>query len=52
MKAVAETLGVARSNLIDRLQGRAKPRRHYHKVQDAVVVPFITALVTGINETS
>ena len=45
MKAVAETLGVARSNLIDRLQGRTKPRRRYQKAQDAAVVPRITALV-------
>ena len=41
MKTVAETLGVARSNLIDRLQGRTKPRRRYHKAQDAAVVPLI-----------
>ena len=47
MKVVADTLGVARSNLIDRLQGRAKPRRRYHKAQDAVVVPTITALVAA-----
>ncbi|QBX35138.1 IS3 family transposase [Paracoccus liaowanqingii] len=46
VKAVAETLGVARSNLIDRLHGRTKPRRRYHKAQDAAVVPRITALVT------
>ena len=31
MKAVAETLGVSRSNLHDRLAGRTKPRRRYHK---------------------
>ncbi len=47
MKAVAETLGVARSNLIDRLKGRTKPRRRYHKAQDAAVVPLITALVSA-----
>ena len=47
MKAVATTLGVARSNLIDRLKGRTKPRRRYHKAQDAAVVPLITALVTA-----
>ncbi len=34
MKAVAEVLGVARSNLHDRLSGRTKPRRRYHKAQD------------------
>lgn len=47
MKVVADTLGVARSNLIDRLQGRTKARRRYHKAQDAVVVPMITALVAA-----
>ena len=47
MKAVAETLGVARSNLIDRLQGRTKPRRRYRKAQDAAVVPLITANVSA-----
>ena len=35
MKVVAETLGVARSNLVDRLKGKTKPRRRYHKAQDA-----------------
>ena len=45
MKAVAETLGVARSNLVDRLSGRTKPRRRYHKAQDAAVLSLITSLV-------
>ncbi len=45
MKVVAETLGVSRSNLIDRLSGRTKPRRRYRKAQDAAVVPLITTLV-------
>jgi hypothetical protein len=31
MKAVAQTLGVSRSNLHDRLSGKTKPRRRYHK---------------------
>jgi hypothetical protein len=47
VKIVAETLGVARSNLIDRLNGRTKPRRRYHKAQDAAVVPLITTLVAA-----
>ena len=47
MSVVAETLGVSRSNLHDRLVGSAKPRRRYHKAQDAVVVPLITALVAA-----
>ncbi|MCA0851140.1 IS3 family transposase [Salipiger thiooxidans] len=47
VKVVAETLGVARSNLIDRLNGRTKPRQRYQKAQDAAVVPLITALVAA-----
>lgn len=47
MKVVAETLGVARSNLIDRLQGRSRPRRGYHKAEDAELVPQIMALVAA-----
>ena len=47
MKVVADTLGVARSNLIDRLEGKTKPRRRYHKAQDAAVGPLITTLVTA-----
>ena len=39
------TLGVSRSNLHDRLKGSAKPRRGYHKAQDAVALPRIQALV-------
>lgn len=46
MKAIAKTLGVSRSNLIERLNGRAKPRRRYHKAQDAAVVPLIRDLTT------
>lgn len=45
MKVVAETLGVARSNLIERLSVRTKPRRRCHKAQDAAVVPLIATLV-------
>ena len=47
MSALAATLGVSRSNLQERLTGSAKPRRRYHKAQDAVVVPLITALVAA-----
>ena len=45
MKAVAETLGVSRSGLHERLKGTAKPRRSYHKAQDAALLPRIRALV-------
>ena len=47
MKVVAETLGVARSNLIDRLNGRTKPRRRSQKAQDAALVPLIMTLVAA-----
>ena len=45
MKAVATTLGISRSNLHDRLNGSAKPRRGYHKARDAAVLPRLQALV-------
>jgi putative transposase len=45
VKAVAETLGVSRSNLVERLAGGAKPRRRYHKAQDAAVLPLVRRLV-------
>lgn len=47
MKAVAETLGVARSNLIERLQGRSRPRQGYHKAEDADLVARIMTLVAA-----
>lgn len=47
MKVVAETLGVARSNLIDRLNDRTKSRRRYYKAQDTALVPLITTLVAA-----
>ena len=51
MKVVAETLGISRSNLHERVSGRTEPpriqRRRYHKAQDAAVVPLITALVAA-----
>ena len=50
MKVVAEALGVSRSNLHDRLRHDqlrpgAKPRRRYHKAQDAAVLPLLRGLV-------
>jgi putative transposase len=47
VKVVAETLGVARSNLIDRLNDRTKSRRRYYKAQAAALVPLITTLVAA-----
>ena len=46
MRTIARTLGVSRSNLTDRLNGEAKPRRRYHKAQDAAVIPLIRELVS------
>ena len=40
MKALAETLGVSRSNLVERLKGERSPRRRYHKAHDAAVLPL------------
>ncbi|MCJ8150721.1 IS3 family transposase [Shinella sedimenti] len=45
MKAVADTLGVSRSNLIERLKGRSKPRGSNHKAEDAELLPIIRRLV-------
>ena len=45
MKVVAETLGVSRSNLVERLAAGAKPRRRYQKAQDAAVLPLVRRLV-------
>lgn len=45
MKAVADTLGVSRSNLHERVSGNTKPRRRYHKAQDAALLPLIERLV-------
>ena len=45
MNAVAKTLGVSRANLIERVKGNTKPRRRYHKAQDAAIVPLIRDLV-------
>ena len=40
MKAVADTLGVSRSNLHERLDGSAKLRRIYHKAHfEGIVAP-------------
>ena len=47
MSVIARTIGVSRSQLHARLAGRMKPRQRYHKAQDAMVVPLITALVAA-----
>jgi putative transposase len=47
MKTIAETLGVARSKLYDRLQGTTHPRGRYHRRGDAELLARITRLVTA-----
>ena len=46
-KAIAQTLGVSRSAVQDRLKGKSRARGPYRKVDDAVVLPLITALVSA-----
>ena len=45
MKAVADTLGVVRSHLAERLSRPARPRSRYHKSEDARLLPTIRAIV-------
>jgi transposase InsO family protein len=45
MTAVATTLGVARSNLIERLARTSKRRGCYHKAEDNWLLPLIRQLV-------
>jgi putative transposase len=45
MKAVADTLGVARSNLAERLVRPARPRGPYRKPEDAALLPTIRKIV-------
>lgn len=44
MKAVANTLGVARSNLVEQLGGKAKPRSRYHRQGDNELLAAIRQL--------
>ena len=45
MKAIAQTLRVARSNLIERIAGHTTPRDRYQKAADAELLPLIRAIV-------
>jgi putative transposase len=46
MKAIADTMGVARSHLIERTKAGEKPARcRYHKADDAWLLPLIRELV-------
>ncbi len=45
MKRVAETLGVSRSQLTERLKGQSRPRSHYRKSNDAEILAPMRSLV-------
>src|SRR6516225_5147421 len=45
MKAVADTLAIARSNLVERVARPAKPRRAYRKAADEPLLVLIRRLV-------
>lgn len=45
MKRVAETLGVSRSQLTERLKGQARPRGRYRKTDDAEILAPLRSLV-------
>ena len=45
MKAVADTLGVARSNLAERQGKPSRPRGPYRKPEDAALLPLLRKLV-------
>ena len=47
MKAVADTLAVARSNLVERVARPTKPRQSYRKAADAPLLVLIRRLVDG-----
>src|SRR5512134_1687322 len=48
MKAIAGTMGVARSHLVERMKPQAKPARcRYNKTDDAWLLPLIRELVDG-----
>ena len=46
MKAVAETLGVARSSLAERQAKSPRPRGPYRKPEDEALLPTIREIVT------
>ena len=44
MKVIAETLGVARSNLVEQLKGATTPRRRYQRQGDEALLSAIRKL--------
>lgn len=47
MKAIAQALGVSRSPVHERLKNASRSRGPYRKVDDAVVLPRITGLMSA-----
>ena len=48
MKAIADTMRVARSHLVERMKAGETPARcRYHKTDDAWLLPLIRELVDG-----
>jgi putative transposase len=45
VKTVADTLGVARSHLNDRLRQPSSPRSSYRKADDEMLLPLVRELV-------
>jgi hypothetical protein len=45
MKPIADTLGVARSNLIEQVQRPPRPRPTYRKADDVWLLPLVRAIV-------
>jgi putative transposase len=45
MKTAVDTVGVSRSNLVERLKGRSKPRGPYRKAEDAELLPANRTIV-------
>ena len=45
MSRIAETLGVSRSNLLERTRGATKPRGPYFKLADEALLPLIRRFV-------
>lgn len=45
MRAIARTLGISRSNLMERYQGKKKQPRQYHKEEDKILLPLIREIV-------
>ena len=45
MKTIAETLGVARSNLVEQVHRTPQRRRSYRKTDDAWLLPLVRAIV-------